>query len=107
MSGIWTYIKFNNGFAICFAREEKTISVSNSFGDWKTSPSQTIADFPFNFTSIPIVSRWIDGGNSGIAMNDAQHKASVSNAGGYQVARGTTITNGNFIINTIAIGFWK
>ena len=106
-SGIWTYIKFNSGYAVCFAREEKSITVSNSFGDWKTSANQTIADFPFNFTSIPIVSRWIDGSNSGIAMNDATHKASVSNAGGYQVARGTTITNGNFIVNTIAVGFWK
>ena len=106
-SGIWTYAKFSNGLAMCFAREEKSITVSNSFGELKTSANQTIADFPFNFTSIPIVSRWIDGGNSGIAMNDATHKASVSNAGGYQVARGTTITNGNFIINTIAVGYWK
>ena len=106
-SGIWSYAKFSNGLAICYAREEKTISVSNSFGDIKTSASQTVNDFPFNFTAIPIVSRWIDGANSGIPMNSGAVAASVSNAGGYQVARGTTVTNGNFIINTIAIGRWK
>lgn len=106
-SGIWSYAKFSNGLAICYAREEKTISVSNSFGDIKTSASQTVNDFPFNFTAVPTVSRWIDGSNSGIPMNSGNVNASVSNAGGYQVARGTTVTNGSFIINTIAIGKWK
>ena len=114
-SGIWTYIKYNNGFAICYGVYETTISIDNSWGgNGFTSGGITLPDFPFTFTSTPTVTTSTvntptsDGymavvGNAGAANS----YPTTTYPGKVTLFRGTSLTSKKFAISINAMGFWK
>lgn len=55
-SGIWTYIKFNNGWAICTGVYEFNATINTTWGNLKNAASNVqLPNFPFTFTSVPTV----------------------------------------------------
>ena len=114
-SGIWTYMKFANGFAVCYGVYELTVSINNSWGsNGYASGNITLPDFPFTFTSTPTVTMstvntsTTDGymafvGNAGAANS----YPTTTYPGKVALFRGSSVTSKAFAISIIAMGKWN
>ena len=102
-SGIWTYRKWESGIAECWGAESnKTVAVSSTYGHGYYGSLQTITYPSGLFSSVPVPTITLAGGDGLWAGISSQGTASISY---YPFA----VQNGNhtFAERIYAIGKWK
>ena len=104
-SGIWNYVKFANGIAICSGTYTTSVSAATGWGSWYYSSAFRPDNFPFNFKAAPTVNAFLaTGGVQGaICVSDA---ASTTQPPALYLVRPTT-ASGNISVGITAIGRWK
>ena len=105
-SGVWTYRKWNSGFAECWGYH--TISgtnISTAWGSWYASPAITFPSFPFTFSGAPDVH--ISWESDFSAIVDGVGKRSSTSAGQTYLYRPVSQTNINGRFSIYAYGKWK
>lgn len=106
----WHYRLYNSGYAECWRRVQITTNVSNAWGSLYTSGalSATNLAYPFSFTEIPILTVSLAPfGSGGLVMATGNAYGSATNTGAFEIARGTSGTNLQFLLNYHAKGKWK
>ena len=111
-SGIWTYKKYASGEAECWGRVEVTVNVTSAWGSLYTSGGVAALDvaFPFTFADIPIVNTTLSGNSSGgflMVTGNVAGGTTTTRTGYYEICRGSTISNGKFIVNYQVKGRWR
>ena len=115
-SGIWTYEKFSNGFAICWGTYVFSSTINNSWGGLYNGSAVEPPDFPFTFTEIPTVTMtptnsesentgymWILGNYGG-----SGGKPSTTNPGKFTPSRGSSASSSQkYAVAITAFGKWK
>ena len=106
----WYYRKWNSGALECWRRLQITTNVSNAWGSLYTSGalSATNLTYPVAFTEAPILSvSLMPFGTGGLIMATGNSYGSATATGSYEIARGTTVSNGQFLISYHAYGRYK
>ena len=106
----WVYRKWNSGVAECWCRKHIQTGVSTSWGGLYVSGAlpHTNIVWPINFTDIPVANITIAPNASGaFLIAGGSTNLTATNTGGYEIARGTSLSSGNFYINYYGIGQWK
>ena len=106
----WVYRKWNSGVAECWCRKHIQTGVSTAWGGLYVSGSlpHTNILWPVNFTEIPVANITIAPNASGaFLIAGGSTNLTATNTGGYEIARGTSLSSGNFYINYYGIGQWK
>jgi hypothetical protein len=109
-SGIWTYKKYASGEAECWGRTEITVNVTSAWGPLYTSGGVVDVAFPFTFAEIPIVNATLSGNSVGgflMVTGNVAGGTTTTRTGYYEICRGSTISNGKFIVNFQVKGRWK
>ena len=109
-SGIWKYIKFKNGYAICIGNKTIGTKIETTWGNLFHSGDKTLDNFPFTFVEVP----WVvysttssSSTNSCFVMN-GNGAPSASNPGHIMLVRGSKNTSSvNYSVTIQAIGKWK
>ena len=115
-SGIWTYIKFSNGFAICWGTYVFNSTINNSWGSLYNGAAVEPPNFPFTFTEIQTVTMtptnsaaddtgymWILGSYGG-----SGGKPSTTNPGKFAPSRGSAVNSSQkYAVAITAFGKWK
>ena len=106
----WVYRKWNSGVAECWCRKHIQTGVSTAWGGLYVSGAlpHTNIVWPINFTDIPVANITIAPNASGaFLIAGGSTNLTATNTGGYEIARGTSLSSGNFYINYYGIGQWK
>lgn len=106
----WTYRKWNSGVMECWRRLQITQNVSSTWGSLYTSGSiaSTNLTYPFAFTETPMLTtNLMPFGSGGILMASGSAFGSATQTGPLEIARGTSASGVQFLINYYAIGRWK
>lgn len=106
----WVYRKWNSGVAECWCRKHIQTGVSTAWGGLYVSGAlpHTNIVWPINFTEIPVANITIAPNASGaFLIAGGSTNLTATNTGGYEIARGTSLSSGNFYINYYGIGQWK
>lgn len=106
----WAYRKWDSGKAECWKRLQITTAVSGSWGGLYTSGSlaATNLTYPFEFTETPILSvSLMPFGSGGLVMATGNGYGNEKQTGPYEIARGTTLASGQFLLAYHAMGKWK
>ena len=105
-SGVWSYRKWNSGFAECFGYH--TISgtnISTAWGSWYASGAIVLPSFPFTFVGAPDVHVGWESDFS--AIIDGVSKRESTKAGQVYLYRPVAQTNVNGRFSIYAYGKWK
>lgn len=106
----WVYRKWNSGIAECWCRKHIQTGVSTAWGGLYVSGAlpHTNIVWPINFIDIPVANITIAPNASGaFLIAGGSTNLTATNTGGYEIARGTSLSSGNFYINYYGIGQWK
>ena len=106
----WAYRKWQSGAAECWRRLQITTGVSNAWGGLYTSGSlsSTNLSYPFSFTETPILSvSLMPFGSGGLIMATGNGYGSGTQTGPFEIARGTSLSSGQFLLAYHAYGKWK
>ncbi len=107
----WTYRLWSSGMAECWRRLQLSgVNVSNAWGNLYTSGSlsSTNLSYPFTFTETPILSvSLMPFGAGGLIMATGNGYGSATQTGPFEIARGTAITNTQYLLSYYATGRWK
>lgn len=113
-AGIWTYRTWSDGTAECWGKKDFTVNVTSAWGSMYTSGaiSGSNVSFPFGlFAETPIVNASLlvrSAGGILMAPGGAgSNTANMDQTGVYEIARGTSLSNGAYTINYQVIGKWK
>ena len=114
------YTKFANGLLIIYQKVAFTVPCNNQWGNIYSSKVSenpiVFPDYPIAFASIPVTTVSVQTNNTNNANtgdfwvgtgNNATYPASKTNAGSYQIFRGTAMASISGVLNLIAIGRWK
>lgn len=112
--GSWTYRKWSDGDAECWARVSFNTPVTTALGSLFTSGliASSNLTFPFEFIEVPCIqatlssqaaAAWVMASSN---TQDAQ-KTGMTQTGRYQIVRATELSNGAFTINYYVRGRWK
>lgn len=109
-SGIWTYMKYANGIAICFGIYTWNISSWTSWGNVYVSGDYQNTSYPFTFAETPMT--FLTGANSGsnntTGIGQSAGLNSTTTTPGFRFQRptnGSAVTGAKMSI--LAIGKWK
>ena len=105
-SGVWTYRKWNSGFAECWGYHTISgVNISTAWGGWYASPAIVFPSFPFTFVGAPDVH--ISWESDFSAIVDGVGKRESTKAGQTYLYRplAQTGVNGRFAI--YSYGKWK
>ena len=106
-SGIWNYIKFANGIAICSGIYTTSITASTAWGSWYYSTIFQPSNFPFTFTGTPSISAFLTStGIEGALLINGSTTASAPPAM-YIVRPNSISSSSNISVGITAIGRWK
>lgn len=111
-SGIWTYLKYESGIAICYGKGTAVQkNVTNAWGNVYTSGSNSVAkiNYPFEFKSLPVETVAASTGSNYYAtwLMASSTPNSTTATGTYELVRGTTATNVAAYISYVVCGRWK
>lgn len=114
------YTKFANGLLIVYQKVVFTVPCNNQWGNIYSSKVSenpiVFPDYPIAFTSIPVTTVSVQTNNTNNdntgdfwvgTGNNATYPASKTNAGSYQIFRGTAMASISGVLSLIAIGRWK
>ena len=109
-SGIWNYIKYSNGIAICYGIYSWNITEWTSWGNVYVSGDYQNTSYPFTFTETPMT--FLTGANSGsnntTGIGQSAGLNSTTTTPGFRFQRptnGSAVTGAKMSI--LAIGKWK
>lgn len=103
-------IKLPIGIMICMKTVTlSSLNVNTASGNLYISEFKSLGDFAESFKSTPTITADVTiPSTSGYVGNIYAHAAvSASSAGSVQISRGSSSTGGTYIVNVIAIGYWK
>lgn len=106
----WAYRKWSSGKAECWKRLQITTGVSGSWGGLYTSGSlaATNLTYPFEFAETPVLTvSLMPFGSGGLVMATGNGYGNEKQTGPYEIARGTTLASGQFLLAYHAMGKWK
>ena len=106
----WIYRKWNSGIMECWRRLQITTNVSTAWGSLYTSGaiSSTNLTYPVAFIELPILNvNLMPFGSGGTLMVSGNAYGSATTTGALEIARGTTVSNAQYLINYQAVGRWK
>lgn len=106
----WTYRLWDSGAAECWRRLQITSNVNAAWGSLYTSGSlsSTNLSYPFTFAETPILSvSLMPFGSGGLIMATGNGYGSATQTGPFEIARGTSLSSGQFLIAYHAFGRWK
>lgn len=106
----WTFRKWNSGMYECWCRKHIQTSVSTAWGNLFVSGSlpHTNLIWPGAFIDIPVANITIAPNASGaFLIAGGSTSLSATLTGGYEIARGTSSSSGNYYINYYGMGRWK
>lgn len=108
-SGIWEYVKYANGWAMCWGTEDLSTTVDVSLGQFNISARSVRHSYPFPFKTKPIVAAGAYNDSNAFftilsssgSITDTPYVNAGRPAGAY-ISTATSITFG-----ILAIGRWK
>lgn len=106
----WTFRKWNSGMYECWCRKHIQTAVSTAWGGLYVSGAlpHTNLIWPGAFIDIPVANITIAPNASGaFLIAGGSTNLTATNTGGYEIARGTSLSSGNFYINYYGMGRWK
>lgn len=106
----WTFRKWNSGMYECWCRKHIQTGVSTAWGGLYVSGAlpHTNLIWPGAFIDIPVANITIAPNASGaFLIAGGSTNLTATNTGGYEIARGTSLSSGNFYINYYGMGRWK
>lgn len=106
----WTFRKWNSGMYECWCRKHIQTGVSTAWGNMYVSGAlpHTNLIWPGAFIDIPVANITIAPNASGaFLIAGGSTNLTATNTGGYEIARGTSLSSGNFYINYYGMGRWK
>ena len=110
-SGIWNYVKFSSGLAICTARRTQGgVNVGSTWGNIYATAGNIITpiSYPFAFTSVPMECVAITTGSAkmsaGIITGETTNTTTTT--GAYDLIRGTQAWWDGYI-QYVVMGWWK
>lgn len=109
-SGIWSYRKWNSGFAECWGRKTVNVAVNVAWGSLYVSGylGDSMVDLPFTFKEVPMINANLSAnGAGGFLIASGSVPATTTSTGGYEIARGTVGAANNYVINYDVRGRWK
>ena len=105
-SGVWSYRKWNSGFAECWGYHTVSgININTAWGSWYASPTITLPSFPFTFVGAPDLHVGWESDFS--AIIDGVGKRESTKAGQVYLYRPVAQTNVNGRFSIYAYGKWK
>ena len=105
-SGVWTYRKWNSGFAECWGYHTISgVNISTAWGSWFASSVITLPSFPFTFSGSPDVHVSWESDYS--AIIDGVGKRESTKAGQVYLYRPIAQTSVNGRFSIYAYGRWK
>lgn len=110
ISNGWYYRKWHNGIMECWCTKQITTDVNNAWGNVYVSGilADTNLTYPFAFTETPILNvNLMPFGSGGTLMPPGTAYGSNTKTGAFEITRGTSITNAQYLIAYQAIGKWK
>jgi hypothetical protein len=108
-SGGWTYRKWKSGYAECWRRLQITTAVNKTWGSLYTSGSldSTNLSYPFEFMDVPTLNvSLMPFGYGGIIMATGDGYGNIIETGPFEIARGTSLSSGQFLLAYHAFGRW-
>lgn len=106
----WSYRLWDSGQAECWRRLQITTAVSSSWGGLYTSGSlaSTNLSYPFEFVETPVLSvSLMPFGSGGLIMATGNGYGSATQTGPFEIARGTSLSSGQFLLAYHARGKWR
>ena len=105
-SGVWTYRKWNSGFAECWGYHTVSgLNISTAWGSWYASPVITFPSFPFTFSGAPDIH--ISWESDYSAIIDGVGKRESTKVGQTYLYRPVAQNNINGRFSIYAYGKWK
>ena len=105
-SGVWTYRKWNSGFAECWGYHTVSgLNINTAWGSWFSSSVVTLPSFPFTFSGAPDVH--VNWESDFSAIIDGVGKRESTKAGQVYLYRPVAQTNINGRFGIYAYGRWK
>jgi len=105
-SGGWTYRKWSDGTAECWARKYQETATSTAYNNFYVSPALSY-DFPFTFTEIPVVQMTPNPNISASVFLITGNVATKTNTGTYYLTSFSSRSAIEYNIHVYAIGKWK
>lgn len=107
-SGIWTYIKFSSGDAICWGRQSFTTGDFVAWGNMYESASYGQATYPFAFASVPIDKGEVKlTGASCFTEGPGAGDGTTTKTGRYYAVRPTYLSSVTGYVYLGVFGKWK
>ena len=106
----WLYRKWNSGIMECWRRVQVTTNVSTAWGSLYSSGaiSATNVTYPYAFIETPyLTANLMPFGSGGLLMAPGSQYGSATQTGAFEITRGSSISNAQFLIAYHAIGKWK
>lgn len=106
----WLYRKWNSGIMECWRRVQVTINVSTAWGSLYSSGaiSATNLTYPYAFIETPyLTANLMPFGSGGLLMAPGNQYGSATQTGAFEITRGSSITNSQYLIAYHAVGKWK
>lgn len=110
-SGIWNYVKYSSGLAICTARRTQGgVNVGTAWGNIYSTKGDIITSisYPFEFTSIPMECVAVTTGSATMSAGiiTGQTTNTTTTTGAYDLIRGTQAWWDGYI-QYVVMGWWK
>lgn len=114
-SGIWRYVKFRNGYALCIGKQKIDTAIGTGWGNIYSSGDKALNDFPFTFKEVPYVSysphaynATAGGGGYSCFVAGGNASATTTNPGKVLLLRGAKeSTSRSYSVVITAFGKWK
>ena len=106
----WLYRKWNSGIMECWRRVQVTTNVSTAWGNLYSSGaiSATNLTYPYAFIETPyLTANLMPFGSGGLLMAPGNQYGSATQTGAFEITRGSSITNSQYLIAYHAVGKWK
>ena len=106
----WSYRKWNSGTYECWCRKHISTAVSTAWGNLYVSGAlaHTNLTWPVTFADIPVANITIAPNASGaFLIAGGSTNLTATTTGGYEIARGSSSSSGNYYINYYGIGRWR
>jgi hypothetical protein len=106
----WLYRKWNSGVMECWRRVQVTTNVSTAWGNLYSSGaiSATNLTYPYPFIETPyLTANLMPFGSGGLLMVPGNQYGSATQTGAFEITRGSSITNSQYLIAYHAVGKWK
>ena len=109
VTGIWTWRKWQSGFAECWGRIQKSITGS-SWSAWGSLYQAEIVqgyDYPFEFTDTPKEQATLHSASGGM-LNGGAWTLSASTTGDYYIIHPNSLSNSySCLLDLYVVGRWK